>query len=64
MIVVDGQASKRCALLGDLLAAKMLKNGYAVRCLMPTTYCTAQTTHCPNNSWVAHKWKVVEGVTL
>ena len=31
VIVVDGQASKRCALLGDLLAAKLHKNGFVVR---------------------------------
>ena len=29
--MVDGQASKRCALLGDLLAAKLHKNNFAVR---------------------------------
>lgn len=30
VLVVDGQASKRCALLGDLLAAKMHQNGWVV----------------------------------
>ena len=30
VLIVDGQASKRCALLGDLLAAKMHRNGWAV----------------------------------
>lgn len=44
VIVVDGQASKRCALLGDLLGAKLLKNGFAVRRLMPTICCTAKAT--------------------
>lgn len=30
VLVVDGQASKRCALLGDILAAKMHRNGFSV----------------------------------
>ena len=30
VIVVNGQASKRCALLGDLLAGKLHRNGFAV----------------------------------
>ena len=30
VLIVDGQASKRCALFGDLLAAMMHRNGWAV----------------------------------
>ena len=31
VLVVDGQASMRCALLGDILGAKLHKNGFSVR---------------------------------
>ena len=31
VLVVDGQASKRCALLGDILGAKLHRNGFSVR---------------------------------
>ena len=41
VIVVNGHASKRCALLGDLLAAKLHKNNFAVRCILLQA-CAAQ----------------------
>jgi hypothetical protein len=31
VLIVDGQASMRCALLGDILGAKLHKNGFSVR---------------------------------
>lgn len=33
VLVVDGQASKRCALLGDILGAKLHRNGFSVSVL-------------------------------
>ncbi len=33
VLVVDGGASKRCALLGDILAAKMHRAGFSVSVL-------------------------------
>ena len=31
VLVVDGQASMRCALLGDILGAKLHRSGFSVR---------------------------------
>ena len=40
VLIVDGQGSKRCALLGDLLGAKMHRNGWVVS-LSASCLCTA-----------------------
>jgi hypothetical protein len=49
VLVVDGQASKRCALLGDILGAKLHRNGFSVRVpSRPLKTCSAQHADpCP-----------------